>query len=102
MGEINLVGMFLPEVPPQVLVATALTKLNISQNSFREVTGLHGGIYLKHFMAEQNQLQAIPHDVLRSTKVLLTMNMNRNILTQFPQSVLLCPMLKTLCIGGNE
>lgn len=101
-GEINLVGMFLPEVPPQVLVATALTKLNISQNSIREVTGLHEDIYLKHFMAEQNQLQAIPHDVLRSTKVLLTMNMNRNNLTQFPQSVLLCPMLKTLCIGGNE
>jgi leucine-rich repeat protein SHOC2 len=101
-GVINLVGMFLPEVPPQVLSATALTKLDISQNAIHEFTGLHESIYLKHFIAEQNQFRVIPHDVLRSTKVLVTINMNRNILTQFPQSVLLCPLLKTLCIGGNE
>jgi Leucine-rich repeat (LRR) protein len=101
-GQINLVGMFLPEVPPEVLIATALTKLNISENSIAQFTGLHANIFLKHFIAERNQLAAIPHDVLRSTQVLLTINMNYNMLTQFPQAVLLCPLLKTLCIGGNE
>ncbi len=101
-GQIKLDGMFLPEVPPQVLNATALTKLDISRNAIHEFTGLHENIFLKHFIAEQNQLQFIPHDVLRSTKTLVTINVNRNLLTQFPQSVLICPLLKTLCIGGNE
>lgn len=101
-GHIKLVGMFLPEVPPEVLIATALTKLNISDNAIVEFTGLHANIFLKHFIAERNQLPAIPHDVLRSTHLLVTINMNYNTLTQFPQAVLLCPSLKTLCIGGNE
>lgn len=101
-GVIKLVGMFLPEVPPEVLVATALTKLDISENSICEFTGLHESILLKHFIAARNQLQGIPRDVLRSTKLLVTIDMNYNLLTQFPQSVLLCPLLKTLCIGGNE
>jgi Leucine-rich repeat (LRR) protein len=101
-GQINLVGMFLPEVPPEVLTATALTKLNISDNAIVELKGLHPSIFLKHFIAERNQLPAIPHDVLRSTQVLSTINLNYNMLTQFPQAVLLCPFLKTLCIGGNE
>jgi Leucine-rich repeat (LRR) protein len=101
-GHINLVGMFLPEVPPEVLHATALTKLNISDNAITEFTGLHSNIILKHFIAERNRLPAIPHDVLRAASVLVTINLNYNMLTQFPQAVLLCPLLKTLCIGGNE
>jgi Leucine-rich repeat (LRR) protein len=101
-GEIQLVGMHLPAVPPEVMAATALTKLDISQNAIREFSGLQESIHLKHFIAEGNQLEFIPQDVLRSTRILTTLNMNYNLLTQFPQAILLCPLLKTLCIGGNE
>jgi len=101
-GIIKLIGMFLPEVPPEVLVATALTSLDISQNAIKEFKGLHESIHLKHFIAERNEFRFIPNDVLRSSNILITVNVNNNHLTQFPQAVLQCPLLKTLCIGGNE
>jgi DNA polymerase III delta prime subunit len=100
--ELDLAGMGLDHIPPELEEMNRLTILDLSDNNLKELPDFIGSFAsLEYLDLSRNKLRLLPQS-FKELISLETLNLSNNRLLSLPDDVRNLPSLKTLNIAGNE